>query len=130
VYVPPLRIVTRHSTDTVAMDDGDIALAVRHIREHATASLNVPDLLQVTKVSRRILEQRFQQVLGRSPAEEIRRVRLNRAKELLTITDWKIPGIAAASGFSSAEVLNQIFRRELDTTPTLYRRQSRAGAND
>lgn len=128
IYIPPLRIVTRHSTDILSLEDGDVALAVRYIREHAASPLRVTDLVQVTSVSRRVLEQRFQRVLGRSPATEIRRVQLDRAKELLTITDWNIPAVAEASGFSSAEVLNQVFRRELDITPSQYRHNSRNGA--
>ncbi len=127
VYVPPLRVVPRHSTDMLAMEDSDVATAVRFIRERASSPISVPDILEATAMSRRVLEQRFQRILGRSPAEEIRRVRLDRAKELLLLNDWKIPQVASAAGFSCVEVMNQTFRRELNLTPTQFRQKSRAG---
>ncbi len=125
--IPPQRLVARQSTDTIAVEDQDLARAVQFIRARGTTPINVADVLRVAPLSRRVLEQRFKQVLGRSPAAEIRRVRVERAKELLTTTDWSMPRIAAAAGFSQTEVMNQVFRRELDVTPSEFRRASRTG---
>lgn len=127
--VPALGVVERRSTDTVAFDDPLLAEAVRYIRESATTPIDVSDVLKKVPVSRRALEQRFQRHLGRTPAAEIRRIRLIRVQELLRDTDWPMPRIARAAGFSSTEVMNQVFRRERDQTPTQYRRQSRSHAD-
>lgn len=127
-YSPPLRVITRHSTDTLAMEDQELASAVRYIREHAGQPIGVPDILRQVPLSRRALELRFSQVLGTSPAAEIRRVRIERAKELLISTDWNIPKVAAAAGFSRTEIMNQVFRHVLDVTPTEFRSQSRDSA--
>ncbi|MCR9232180.1 MAG: substrate-binding domain-containing protein [bacterium] len=127
--VPALGVVERRSTDTVAFDDPLLAAAVRYIRESATTPIDVSDVLKKVPVSRRALEQRFQRHLGRTPAAEIRRIRLIRVQELLRDTDWPMPRIARAAGFSSTEVMNQVFRRERDQTPTQYRRQSRSHAD-
>lgn len=124
-WIPPRRIVARQSTDTVAVEDRDLARALRMIREQATTPIDVSDVLRKVPISRRLLEQRCKRVLGRSPAAEIRRLRVERAKTLLADTDWSMPRIAAAAGFSHAEVMNQVFRRELKLTPTQYRQQSR-----
>ncbi|MDR3639267.1 MAG: substrate-binding domain-containing protein [Isosphaeraceae bacterium] len=126
-YVPPLGVIARHSTDTLAIDDADVVRAVRFIRQNAFTPIAVSDVLREVPLSRRALEQRFRALLGRSPAAEIRRLRIERAKELLARTDWAIPRVAAAAGFSYTEVMNQVFRRELNLTPTLYRRGARAG---
>lgn len=125
--VPPLGVIPRHSTDTLSIDDSEIAHAVRFIRQNAFTPIGVVDVLRAVPLSRRALEQRFRDILGRSPAAEIRRLRIERAKDLLARTDWAIPRVAVAAGFSHAEVMNQVFRRELDLTPTLYRRRARAG---
>lgn len=124
-HVAPLRIVERRSTATVAFEDRDIADAVRFIREHAHGPIDVAEILAHVPISRRSLEQRFTRLVGRTPAAEIRRVRLDRVKELLRSTDWAMPRIARAAGFSGAEVMNQVFRRELRRTPTGYRREAR-----
>lgn len=123
--IPSLGVVERRSTDTIAFEDSQLAEAVRYIRDHATTPIDVSDVLSRIPMSRRALEQRFKQHLGRTPAAEIRRIRISRVKDLLRDTDWKMPQISIAAGFSSTEVMNQVFRRELDLTPTEYRRQSR-----
>lgn len=56
-----------------------------------------------------------------------RRLRIERVRELLRGTDWPMPRIAAAAGFSGAEVMNQVFRRELGRTPSAERRRVRSG---
>ena len=105
VLVPPVRVVTRQSSDIVAIEDRDIAGAVQFIRDHADRPFNVKELLQQVPVSRRHLEQQFRQLLGRSPAGEILRVRLERAKSLLGETDLPIPEVGAGSGFTAGDIL-------------------------
>jgi LacI family transcriptional regulator len=65
------------------------------------------------------------QVLNRTPASEIRRVHLERAKRLLEETDLPIPDVAEAAGYGSPEYMAGIFRSELQTTPLKYRKQIR-----
>lgn len=120
---PPLRIITRHSTDMLALQDRELASAVQFIRNHAFEPLGVADILNQLPMSRRSLELRFRQVLGTSPAAEIRRVRIERAKDLLVTTNLSIPEIALAAGFQHVEVMNRLFRSVVGTTPTTYRRQ-------
>jgi LacI family transcriptional regulator len=122
-FLSPLRVITRHSTDTMAVADRELADAVRFIREHATRPIGVPDILRQLPLSRRSLELRFRQHLGRSPAAEIRRVRFERAKELLASTDLSVPQVAAAAGFARVEVMNRLFQRSVNRTPTKFRQQ-------
>ena len=122
ILIPPLRIIARQSTDTLAIDDPLLARAVRYIRTHAGHPIQVRDVLREVPLSRRALEQRFRTVLGRSPGAEIRLVHVARARELLMTTDLLISQIARTSGFNYAEVMNEVFRRELQQTPTDVRR--------
>ncbi len=104
------------------MEDRELAEVLAHLRKNAYGPLQVRDLLERVPLSRRALEQRFRRVLGCSPAAELRRLRVARAKELLAGTNWSMPKIAAAAGFSRPEIMNRVIRRELDQTPTQYRR--------
>jgi LacI family transcriptional regulator len=122
VPVPPAGVITRQSTDVLAVDDPDVAAAVRHIRLHAFEGLSVKELLPAVAVNRRTLERRFVQVLGHTPLEEIRRVRLERAKSLLQ-TDLPIYEVAKRSGFSTPEYLATSFLRATGKIPSQYRRQ-------
>ena len=58
---------------------------------------------------------------------EIRRVHLDRAGKLLRETNLDIPDVAEQSGFASHVRFSTVFREHLGTTPTVYRRQYRAG---
>ena len=125
--LPPVGMVVRFSTKARTSDDADVAQAIEFIRDQVHAGISVEDVLRVVPLSRRTLEMRFRSALGRSPAEEIRRVRIERAKRLLVETDTGMAGVAQASGFSSANQLCETFRREAGVSPTRYRRQFRAG---
>jgi LacI family transcriptional regulator len=120
--VPPAEVVTRQSTDVLAVEDSDVATALRHIRLHAVEGLSVKQLLESVAVNRRTLERRFVSVLGHTPLEEIRRVRLERAKALLQ-TDLPIYQVATRSGFATPEYLATSFLQATGTTPTAYRKQ-------
>jgi len=120
--VPPLEVVTRQSTDVLAVEDPDVAASLRHIRQHAANGLSVKELLDTIPVNRRTLERRFINVLGHTPLEEIQRVRLERAKALLQ-TDLPIYDVAVRAGFTTSEYLATSFRRSTGMTPTEYRRR-------
>jgi LacI family transcriptional regulator len=117
------RVITRQSTDTMAVGDEMLAAAIRFIKERSHERIHVSDLLRDVPVSRRALEKGFRKCLGRSPAEEIRRVRVDHAVQLLCDTSWPMPKIATACGFERPELMTRAFRRELKTTPSEFRRQ-------
>lgn len=125
IAVSPIGIVTRQSTDTLAIDHPDLVQAVGFIREHATEHIHVEDVLKAVPISRRSLERAFQEVLGRSPADEIRRVRIERAKHLLATTDMPIPKVARASGFGNGGYLATVFKQVTGMTPLKYRSLAR-----
>lgn len=123
--VPPRGVVVRESTDASAIADPDVARALRYIRWHACQDMGVDDVVRETHLSRRSLERRFRQVVGRSPLEEIVRVKLERAQRLLRETDYKLSRIASLSGFSDEDYLCSVFKRKLGCTPGDYRKKER-----
>lgn len=124
LLLEPTGVAARQSTDTLAVDDPDLARALAFIRSHATQPIQVADVLREVPVSRRWLERRFHEVLGRGPAAEIRRVRLARAKRLLAETDLPVPEVARLAGFSSREYLAAVFASELALSPRQYRNRN------
>ena len=124
--IPPLGVVTRQSTDTLAIPDRTVARAVRFIRENAGQPIQVQDIIDHVSVSRRSLERMFSRLLQRTPAQEIRRVHFERAKHLLEQTDLFEPDVAASSGYGSTEYMVYVFGKELGLTPLQYRRQVRS----
>jgi LacI family transcriptional regulator len=121
----PVKVVTRRSSDTQAIDEPLVASAIRFIWDHVEERLDVDDVVKHVGVSRRWLEVCFGRTLGRSPAAEIRRAQIEHAKKLLVETDMLMPSVAAASGFTDAKLLIAVFRREVGMTPTQFRRDFR-----
>ena len=52
--IPPLGLVTRESTDVLAVADAEVSAAMRYIREHACDGIGVEDVLAHVPVSRRL----------------------------------------------------------------------------
>jgi LacI family transcriptional regulator len=125
VLLPPPGVVARQSSDVLAIGDPDVAAALRYLRDHAHAPLRVADVLRAVPISRRALERRFRALLGRGLAEEIRRVRVERAKHLLATTELRMAEVTERAGFASQPQLSRVFRRETGLTPTAFRRRVR-----
>lgn len=122
--IPPTGVVTRQSTDVLSIADHDVAEALRFIRDHAGKPIGVEDVSHSVTISRRQLERRFRETLGRSVFEEIKRCRIERAKQLLGETELTIPQIAAASGFANASYFTVVFGEATGATPGVYRKQA------
>ena len=67
------------------------------------------------------LEQRFREVVGHGPAEELRRIRLRKAQLLLRETDWGLGVVASSCGLQSPERLCAVFRERVGMTPGQFR---------
>jgi LacI family transcriptional regulator len=123
--IEPAGVVARRSTDAFAIDDPELASSMRFIRDHACDGINVEDVLQQTRLSRSTLERRFVALLGRSPSDEIVRLRLERVKQLLEETNYPLSQIAALAGIEHPEHLGRLFRRKFGKTPGQYRQAMR-----
>lgn len=126
-YVLPLGVVCRASTDTLAIRDAEIALAVRFIREHASGPLRVTDVVRAVELDRRTLERRFARALGRSPAEYLRRHRVETAAVLLRSTLRSVGEVASATGFRLPQHLAAAFKALRGQTPSDYRASVQGG---
>jgi LacI family transcriptional regulator len=120
-WIPPACVIVRQSTDIVAIEDQDTSRAVRFIRRHACDGIDVRDVTRAASLSRRGLERRFNEFLGRTPKKEILRVRIDRAKMLLSQTVLPIETVAKKCGFSAVRHFAEIFCRETGETPRAYR---------
>ena len=127
ILLPPIGVVVRRSTDVLAIDDPHVAEALRRISSEPLRLTSAHQLASGLDMSRRSLERRFRHKLGRSIGEEIRRVHLDRARQLLATTDLSISQVALRSGFSDGRHLAVVFRRDLQTTPTDFRRLHSVG---
>lgn len=125
VLIPPKQIHIRQSTDVLAVEDREMAAALRFVRDHACDRINVGIVAEKLAMSRTTLDRRFHQILGRSVKAEIDRIRVERAKQLLDETDYKISSIAEMTGYSIAAQFVTAFKRLAGLTPGEYRKRGR-----
>jgi LacI family transcriptional regulator len=123
ITVRPTHIVTRQSTDTLAIEDREVAKAMRFIREHSRKSVQVCDVVNVVTISRRSLERRFRQYLGRSVHQEIKRVHIEQIALILVETNLSVSKIALALGYPDIDNIGRYFSREKGMTPLAYRKK-------
>ncbi len=128
ILMEPSGIVTRRSTEVLAIEDRQIAAAARFIREHACEGIDVNDVLRAVPMSRSTMDRRFIRILGRSPKDEILRVRLDRVKQLLAETDFPLSQIAEKVGLDHVEHHSRIFKIRMRSTPSAFRSQSLASS--
>ncbi len=125
LWLPATHVAERQSTELVAIADTDVARAVRFIREHACRGISVPQVAADIGLSQRMLELKFRQYLGRTPRDEILKIKLDRVQLLLSQNDMSIENIARTCGFPSFRHFAGQFRRELGMTPRSFRRTHR-----
>ncbi|MEQ9825950.1 MAG: XylR family transcriptional regulator [Puniceicoccaceae bacterium] len=123
VFVEPLDVVTRRSTDFLSIDDPHVSAALKIIRERACKGVNVDEITREIHVSRSLLERRFRKFLGRSPQAEIRNLQIQRIKELLRETDYTLAHIAELVGFEHPEYMCVVFKKSTQLTPNRYRQR-------
>lgn len=125
VLIEPLGVVTRASSDALAVEDADVSAALRYIREHVGEGVNVERVLQNVSISRSSLERRFMQITGQTPKEAILRTQLELARRLLKESDLSLCAVADKSGFSSLKYFIEVFRKRTGSTPGKFRQTSR-----
>ena len=121
--IAPAALVPRQSTDSFAVDDPVVGGALRFIAEHGHEPIRVADVADATPTTRRSLERRFQKTMRRTIAEEITRLRLERAKRRLVEADEPLKVVARASGFSTANHFYKAFIRVEGISPAEYRQR-------
>ena len=121
LLIPPAHVVERQSTNTYAFEDSNVVAALQFIRENASRTIHVTDVVEATNISRRSLESRFQKLIGRTLHEEIWQSHFDLATRLLSSSDLPLQEIAQRSGFRTASALVNLFRQRFEMTPKEYR---------
>lgn len=119
--IDPTGVVTRHSTDVLAIEDPKVAKAMAFIRDHACDGIKVPHVVGAVAISRSGLETRFASVLGYTIRTAIRQTQLERVRTLVSETDVPLKQIAAETGFKSVQHMTTVFVKAFDQAPAKYR---------
>ena len=121
VMIPPKGIITRASTDILAVDNPMVARALVFMWAHLDLDLSVDDIAREVSISRRPLERAFRACLDRGINAELQRKRLDVFREKLLSTDLPIADLAPMAGFRTMVHLRRSFRSAYGMSAREYR---------
>ncbi len=116
-------ITVRQSTNVLMVRDAEVRKALRFIRENAGRLIQVADVVRVTDLSHRTLNDRFHCECGCSIIKQLTRARISHISHLLTETDMRIHEIATMVGYEDDHHFYRYFKRATGLTPQAYRRK-------
>ncbi|WP_433515327.1 helix-turn-helix transcriptional regulator [Nonomuraea sp. CA-143628] len=127
-------LVTAHVVNDVLIavhgdrtrEDALVRKAIVFILDNfASPDLSLGDLARTLGASPSSLSRRFRDVRGVTPIQYLRGVRLRKARELLSGTDFTLQTIAEQCGYRSAFYLSRVFKAGTGQSPSEYRAGSR-----
>lgn len=121
--VAPLQLIARKSSDLLAVDHPGVARSLRFLWEHCHEPIGVRDLAVAAAMSARNFHQAFVAHVGRPPGQELQRVRIERAKQLLTESHDKIDAIAEQCGYENPNSFWVAFKRITGISPKRYQQE-------
>ncbi len=121
IILQPTHVVTRQSTDILAIEDKEVAAAIRFIQQHAKDNIQITDVANEVAMSYRTLYRRFRRALGRTVHDEINRIRIEQITQLLLQTNLSIKQIALSLGYDVANI-NRSFRKLKGMSPLQFRK--------
>jgi LacI family transcriptional regulator len=122
IRVPAVGVITRKSSDLLAVKHKGVANGLHFIREHFHEPIRIKDLLNVASMSRRGLHKAFLENIGRTPGQELQRLRIEKAKRLLADSNHKIEVLCTMCGYQSANTFSIAFKNATGMTLSHYRK--------
>lgn len=98
-----------------------VAEALAAIRQNYMALYGVEELSEQLGVTKCHLVRTFKQALGVTPGKYLTQIRLDAVKELLLTDEYNLEMIAGLTGFSGANYLCRVFKREVGLSPAAWR---------
>ncbi len=125
ILLDPIELIERQSSSMLAVPDPVVAKALDYMKWHLHQPINIASVIKQLAASRRDFEKRFHHHTGTTPAQELARMRVDKASKLLIGTDMPLKDIASACGYKRIERFHEAFRRRTGFSPLAYRKRNR-----
>lgn len=119
----PCRRVPEQERRSSAQRAQRVRRITRYIEEHYTEKLLLTDLARELDLSMSYLSAFFKSAFGMSFQSYLMKMRCEKARQLLLLTDLSLLNISIACGFSDLKYLNRGFARQFGCSPRQYRRE-------
>ncbi len=126
--VKPKQVTTRRSSDIQAVDDLNVAKALRFIWDQAEQWVSVGEIAAHSGIPTRTLQGKFRDVMGHSLQDEMTKTRITRVREQLLTTDKSAKQIAEDMNFTTVQYMIRLFSKEMGLSPLKYRQLHKNGS--
>ena len=118
----PLLISLRQKT--LAMDVTEIVQkCLQYIRKHYRGHISLADAADSIGVSHSHLSRVFKDEMGMGFSDYVNEYRMDRARELLSISNMSISEIAMSVGYSNQQYFTKVFKQHTGSTPGQFRKK-------
>ncbi|WEK54705.1 MAG: AraC family transcriptional regulator [Candidatus Cohnella colombiensis] len=100
-----------------------IEQAIQYMREQLAQSLTLEELTTHTQVSKQHLNALFKLSTGFAPIDYYHRMKIQRAAQLLDLTELSIKEICHSLGFKDPYYFSRMFKKIIGVSPSRYRSQ-------
>jgi AraC-like DNA-binding protein len=122
-------LTCRHINDLLAQlcllnkETSDLAMseAIAYVEENYTQKIAVDELAAVARISKYHFIRKFKNIYSETPYEFVNRYKINKAKEMLIMTEKTVDEISDELGYSDTTTFIRAFKRFSGATPNRYR---------
>lgn len=111
------NIETSHHTDEL------VQRAQRYLEQNLNHEVDISELATQVNISDRQLNRRFSKALDCSPLQYLQQIRINRACNLLELTQLPSSKIVYEIGYQDESSFRRLFKKQMDMTMEGYRQQ-------
>lgn len=100
---------------------------LEYLEKHISdPSLKIDDLADAVNLGRSVFYGKIKSIVGMTPVDFVRHIRMQRAEELITQSSYPFSQIAYMVGFSDPKYFSKCFKKETGMTPSEYRDKAEA----
>lgn len=114
----------KRPSEKTLRDGARIKIMLQYIQEHYDGELTLSKIAQSAAISKNECLRCFRSIIGSTPVQYVKQVRIQKAAELLSSTNRKISDIGAECGFQEMSYFAKTFRELKGYTPGEFRKRN------
>ena len=103
-----------------------IGIAKEYIHQNYSKDISLDDVSRSINISPYYFSKIFKEETGEGFVEYLTRIRMERAKELLTTTEYSMKQICSMVGYADPNYFSRSFKKNVGVTPTEYKQEGMA----
>lgn len=119
-----LIVIAQRASEKVRLDER-VARAIAYLQEHLQEPIDIDELARISNISSSRFAHLFAKETGVSPRLFAERLKIDRARQLLELTDLQVRDVAQAVGFANEFYFSLRFKKLTGQSPTAFRQAIR-----